>query len=100
MAMHATGGRSALLRFGTFALAAAAGGCASRMSAVQSGVSVGSWTLPRPRVEPKGSAPGILRCDFSSWTCDEEKLFGEFVTGTNVASIEVRRNLFSIDVPQ
>jgi hypothetical protein len=25
---------------------------------------------------------------------------GEFVTGTNVASVEVRTNLFSIDVPR
>lgn len=29
-----------------------------------------------------------------------ERLTGEFVTGTNVASVEVRTNLFSIDVPR
>ena len=28
-----------------------------------------------------------------------ERFSGEFVTSTNVASIEVRTNLFSIDVP-
>ncbi len=29
-----------------------------------------------------------------------ERFAGEFVTGTNVASVEVRTNLFSIDVPR
>jgi hypothetical protein len=102
MATHATGGRSALLRFGTFALAAAAVGCASRLPGVPSGVSVGIVrALPSPRVEPMDSAPEILGMHFSSLDVRRgERLSAEFVTGTNVASIEVRSNLFSIDVPR
>lgn len=38
---------------------------------------------------------------FSTLDVRRGELFsGEFVTGTNVASIEVRTNLFSIDVPR
>lgn len=57
--------------------------------------------MPTPRVEPNGAPPAILKMHFSSLDVRRgEKWSGEFVTGTNVASVEVRTNLFSIDVPR
>jgi hypothetical protein len=100
--MHATAARSAFLSFGSFALGVAVLGCASHLPAVPSDVSVGQTrALPTPRVESMGSEPEILGMHFSALEVRRgERFSGEFVTGTNVASVEVRTNLFSIDVPR
>ncbi|MGA8533182.1 MAG: hypothetical protein WB615_03620 [Candidatus Tumulicola sp.] len=102
MAMHAGGRRSAVLILRAFALAGVAAGCASHLPDVPPDVSIGPpHALPTPRIEPMGSAPEILGMHFSTLDVRRGELFsGEFVTGTNVASIEVRTNLFSIDVPR
>jgi hypothetical protein len=99
--MHASGGRSTIFGFGALAFAAVALGCASHLPDVPSDVEVGAArALPTPRVEPRDALPQILGMRFSSLDVRRgERFSGEFVTGTNVASIEVRTNLFSIDVP-
>ena len=99
--MHASRGRSATFGLGALAFAAAALGCASHLPGIPSDVAVGAArALPTPRVEPRDAPPQILAMHFSSLDVRRgERFSGEFVTGTNVASIEVRTNLFSIDVP-
>ncbi len=62
---------------------------------------VGAVTaLPTPKVEPNGALPKMLGMRFSSLDVRRgEHWSGWFVTGTNVASVEVRTSLFSINVP-
>ncbi len=68
--------------------------------AVPVNAAVGPTVLPTPRVEPNGALPHILAMRFSSLDVRRgERWSGAFVTGTNVASVEVRTNLFSINVP-
>jgi hypothetical protein len=56
--------------------------------------------LPTPRVEANDAAPQILGMRFSGLEIRRGQHWsGTFVTGTNVASVEVRTNLFSINVP-
>jgi hypothetical protein len=56
--------------------------------------------LPTPRVEPNDAPPRILGMRFSALDVRRgEHWSGWFVTTTNVASVEVRTNLFSINVP-
>jgi hypothetical protein len=102
MAMRAAGRRSAVHSFGAFALAAVVIGCASHLPDVPPDASIGpTRALPTPRVEPMDAAPAILGMHFSTLDVRRGQRFsGEFVTGTNVASVEVRTNLFSIDVPR
>jgi hypothetical protein len=102
MSMHGAGGRSAFVRLGALALFAAATGCASHLPDVPPDVTVGlPRALPTPRVEPMDSPPEILGMHFSTLDVRRgERFSGELVTGTNVASVEVRTNLFSIDVPR
>lgn len=51
-------------------------------------------------MEPNDAPPRILGMRFSSLDVRRGQHWsGEFVTGSNVASIEVRTNLFSINVP-
>jgi hypothetical protein len=89
-----------LLRIGALGLAALLGGCASRPPDVPPNAAVGPTVLPKPRVEPNGALPRILAMRFSSLDVRRgERWSGAFVAGTNVASIEVRTNLFSINVP-
>jgi len=57
--------------------------------------------LPKPRVEPNDAPPRLLGIWFSSLDIRRgQRWSGAFVAGTNVASVEVRTNLFSIDVPK
>jgi hypothetical protein len=89
-----------LFRIGALALAALCQACASRLPDTPSNVAVGSLTLPTPIVEPNGALPRIIGMRFSSLDVRRgERWSGSFVTTTNVASIEVRTNLFSINVP-
>ncbi len=89
-----------LLRIGAVALAALLSGCATRQADVPLNAAVGPNVLPTPRLEPNGALPRILAMRFSSLDVRRgQRWSGAFITGTNVASIEVRTNLFSINVP-
>jgi hypothetical protein len=99
---------SAFSRFGPLAallaLASATAGCASHPPAVPPNVTVGAtipadW--PAPPETPSGANAQILAAHFSSLDVKRGQTWsGTFVTGTNAASLEVRTNLFSIDVPR
>lgn len=90
-----------LLRIEALALSASLAACASRMPASPANVAVGFAPLPTPRVESNDAPPNILAMRFSSLDVRRgERWSGAIVTGTNVASLEVRTNLFSINVPK
>lgn len=90
-----------LPRIGAFSLAALLTACASRPPDVPANVAIGLEISPTPRVEPNDAQPRILAMRFSSLDVRRgQRWSGSFVTGTNVASVEVRTNLFSIDVPR
>lgn len=77
-------------------------GCASHAPPVPSNVSFGSAAS---RVSPQTAAndapPRIIAARFSSDDVRRGQTWrGRIVTTTNVASVEVRTNLFSIDVPR
>ena len=77
-------------------------GCASRPVAVPANVSFGARpVLPQPSVAAPTARPKILGMWFSSDDVSRGHTWsGEMVTTTNVASVEVRTNLFSINVPR
>lgn len=86
-----------------FAAALATAACASHAPMIASNVSVGSATsvLPRPLQASNSAPPSIQAMHFSSLNVARgSRWSGEFITPTNVASLEVRTNLFSIDVPR
>ena len=90
-----------LLRIGALASCALAAACASRPPDPPANVAIGLAALPAPRVERNDAAPGILGMRFSSLDVRRgERWSAAFVTGTNVASLEVRTSLFSINVPK
>lgn len=90
-----------LLRIGALASCALVAGCASRSPDPPANVATGFAALPAPRVEGNDAPPGILAMRFSSLDIRRgERWLGRFVTGTNVASLEVRTSLFSINVPK
>jgi hypothetical protein len=76
--------------------------CASRSVAVPSNVTFGdAASLPTPAPAQPDAPPRILAMRFSSGEVRRgETWSGAIVTSTNVASVEVRTNLFSIDVPR
>jgi hypothetical protein len=84
---------------GTMVLAAA---CASRLPGIPGNATLGaSSVLPTPSVARNAASPRILAMHFSSLDVVRGTTWSaQFVTGTNVASVEVRTNLFSIDVPR
>ncbi|MGA8475657.1 MAG: hypothetical protein WB681_11340 [Candidatus Cybelea sp.] len=89
-----------LLRIGALGLAVLLPGCMSRPSGIPPNATIGPQVLPSPRIEPNDALPRILAMRFSSLDVHRgEPWSGAFITGTNVASIEVRTNLFSINVP-
>jgi hypothetical protein len=77
-------------------------GCASHGVAVPSNVTFdGAGALPTPPVTAGDAAPRIAAMRFSAPEVDRgETWSGRIITSTNVASVEVRTNLFSIDVPR
>jgi hypothetical protein len=90
-----------LARIGALAFMALLPACASRLPDSPANVAVGLAALPAPRIEPNDAPPRILGMRFSSLDVRRGQLWsGAIVTGTNVASVEVRTNLFSINVPK
>jgi hypothetical protein len=90
-----------LLRIGPICCAALLAACASHLPDPPANVSIGSATLPSPRLEPNDAPPRILAMRFSALDVRRGvRWSAAFVTGTNVASLEVRTNLFSINVPK
>jgi hypothetical protein len=77
-------------------------GCSTRPPSLPANVTTGARAaMPSPLQQPAGSAPQIVAMRFSSLRVRRgETWSGEIITGTNVASVEVRTNLFSIDVPR
>lgn len=74
--------------------------CGSRLPDPPANVVDALGALPAPRVQPNEAPPKILAMWFSTLDVRRgERWSGAFVTGTNVASVEVRTNLFSINVP-
>ena len=90
-----------LHRVGALALTALLPACASRLPDPPPNVAVGLASLPTPPIEPNAARPRILGMRFSSLDVRRgQRWSGAIVTGTNVASVEVRTNLFSINVPK
>jgi len=88
-----------------FILAAAAtvAACASTPTPLPANASVGhmprAW--PSPRVATPIAQPQIVAMYFSALSVPRGTTWrAAFVTTTNVASMEVRTNLFAIDVPK
>lgn len=81
-------------------MAALLAACGSRLPDEPPNLVRSLAALPTPPVEPNDAPPRILAMRFSSLDVRRGEIWsGRFVTGTNVASIEVRTNLFSINVP-
>jgi hypothetical protein len=100
--MHAARWNSTIFVLRAVTILAMTTACASHLPAIPANVSVGMpTTLPTPRVRRNGAAPEISKMHFSTLDVRRgERWSGQIVTGTNVASVEVRTNLFSIDVPR
>lgn len=100
--MHAARRKPAIFALSALAVALAVAACGSHPSSLPADVRVGGpAALPTPRIEPNDSKPEIVKMHFSTLDVRRGgKWSGEFVTGTSVASLEVRTNLFSIDVPR
>jgi hypothetical protein len=79
-----------------------AAACASPPTAIPANVTVGATAqLPAPRYAKNEALPQILAMRFSTLDVSRGNSWSaQIVTGTNVASVEVRTNLFSIDVPR
>ena len=90
-----------LLRIGALAFSALLAACAPHVPGLPENVTVGMARLPVPSVEPNDAPPRILGAEFSTLDVRRgQRWSGAFVTGTNVASLEVRTSLFSINVPK
>lgn len=77
-------------------------GCAANSTAVPHNVSY-TWdtALPNPRPAANLAAPQIVAMKFSAPVIRRGTDWrGSVVTSTNVASVEVRSSLFSVDVPR
>jgi hypothetical protein len=77
-------------------------GCASQTAAVPKNITFsGASSLPAPAVAANDAPPKIIAMHFSADQVNRGQTWsGEIVTTTNVASVEVRSNLFSINVPR
>lgn len=87
--------------FFAFLLAALAG-CSARTVRIPPNATFGdSRALPAPVQAPNDALPRILAMRFSAADVRRgQDWSGQIVTTTNVASVEVRTSLFSIDVPR
>ena len=78
-------------------------GCASHLPSLPRDASVSNAPAPMPTPEILGNEapPKLLAMHFSSLDLRRGTTWhGSFVTSTNTASVEMRTNLFSIDVPR
>uniref|UniRef100_E6Q0N7 Lipoprotein n=1 Tax=mine drainage metagenome TaxID=410659 RepID=E6Q0N7_9ZZZZ len=78
-------------------------GCVSHLPSLPRDASVGAapFVLPSPEILGNDAPPRMLAMHFSSLDLRRGTTWsGSFVTSTNTASVEVRTNLFSIDVPR
>ncbi len=81
-------------------------GCASQVASVPANARIAgnlaaATPLPSPLERAPTASPEVIAMRFNSLDVKRgERWAGEFVTGSNVASVEVRTNLFSIDVPR
>ncbi|MDH2909000.1 MAG: hypothetical protein PXZ07_02690 [Candidatus Eremiobacteraeota bacterium] len=78
-------------------------GCVSHLPSLPRDASVGGTpvAMPTPDILGNEAPPKILAMHFSSLDLRRGTTWrGSFVTSTNTASVEVRTNLFSIDVPR
>jgi hypothetical protein len=92
-----------MFRRGAFALALSLlCACTSAPVAVPQNVSFDDGpALPRPVTAPNGASPRIVAMRFSGDEVRRGQTWsGTIITSTNVASVEVRTNLFSINVPR
>lgn len=85
---------------GVLALTLAA--CASQPVAVPQNTRIGAAVaMPAPAAAGNDSPPRIVAMNFSSTDLQRGQTWsGTIITTTNVASVEVRTNLFSINVPR
>jgi hypothetical protein len=87
-----------------FSLALITSACVTHLPDLAANASAGptlppAW--PTPPVAAGDAPPGIVAAHFSSLDVKRgERWSGIFVTPTNTASLEVRTNLFSINVPR
>jgi hypothetical protein len=88
--------------FAACALTAGLAGCAAQQLPVPAWVSVGApQPMPTPRIDANAAPPVLLAMHFSSLSVARgHRWSADFVTGSSVASVEVRTNLFSIDAPR
>lgn len=93
---------AAMPRYTAAALLLALAACAAPAQPVPSNVSFGdSVALPAPPRAPSDAAPRIVAMQFSANSVRRGQTWsGRIVTPTNIASVEVRTNLFSINVPR
>jgi hypothetical protein len=78
-------------------------GCAPIPLAMPPNVRIGASTraLPEPRVRGNAAPAAIEAIELSSNDVRRGRTWsGTIVTSTNVASVEIRSNLFSLDVPR
>uniref|UniRef100_E6Q1D9 Lipoprotein n=1 Tax=mine drainage metagenome TaxID=410659 RepID=E6Q1D9_9ZZZZ len=78
-------------------------GCVSHLPPLPRDASVGAApvAMPSPEILGNDAPPRMLAMHFSSLDLRRGTTWsGSFVTSTNTASVEVRTNLFSIDVPR
>ena len=75
--------------------------CAPLSSRVPANVSTGAVALPSPQPAANDAPPRMLAIAFSSLDVARPGWWsGRIVTTTNVASVELRTNQFSISVPR
>lgn len=77
-------------------------GCASKPVVLPANVSFGEVKrLPSPQTAANAAPPRIVAMRFSAADVRRGQTWaGAIVTTTNVASVEVRTNLFSVNVPR
>ncbi len=75
--------------------------CGGSPQSMPRNVSIGTSPHAAALRLPPDAAPRLIRVAFSSLDVARGDVWrGTFVTSTNVASVEVRSNLFSINVPK
>ena len=85
---------------GAVTLAVMLGACASAPEWLPGNVTLATHAAGSP-LQTGSAAPSIVSAAFDSLDVARGSIWtGDFITSTNVASLEVRTNLFSINVPR